>query len=171
MSEVARFDSCDCTHGPLESVVQASIVIITTAAGKLQDDTKDNSLEPGVSLWLAYAFISVVISGGLLLVSYLKPDLLPAARLSQINPQSVPAEVDRLAERAGITVSKENLDEGMTENTEKEKRLKAPEPPFLWARWASLVAGAIIIVIGWVIFGLGVSWGVHGSVIAGTVGE
>ena len=99
------------------------------------------------------------------------PDLLPAARLSQINPQSVPTEVDRLAERAGITVSKENLDEGMTENTEKEKRLKAPEPQFLWARWASLVAGAIIIVIGWVIFGLGVSWGVHGSVIAGTVGE
>lgn len=154
-----------------ESVVQASIVIITTAAGKLQDDSKDDSLEPGVSLWLAYAFISVFISGGLLIVSYLKPDLLPAARLSQINPQSVPAEVQRLAERARITVSKENLGNGMTESTEKEKRLKAPEPDYLWARWMSLVVGAVIIVIGWIIFGLGVAWGVHGSVIAGTVGE
>ncbi|TFY56012.1 hypothetical protein EVJ58_g7889, partial [Rhodofomes roseus] len=70
-----------------KSVVQASIVIITTAAGKMQDDTSDDSLEPGVSLWLAYAFISVAISGGLLVVSYLKPSLLPAARLSQINPR------------------------------------------------------------------------------------
>ncbi|KAH9837785.1 major facilitator superfamily domain-containing protein [Rhodofomes roseus] len=154
-----------------KSVVQASIVIITTAAGKMQDDTSDDSLEPGVSLWLAYAFISVAISGGLLVVSYLKPSLLPAARLSQINPREVPAEVDRLAARAGISVSKENLDEGMTENKEREKRLKAPEPEFSWARWACLGAGAVIILIGWVIFGLGVSWGVHGSVVAGTVGE
>ena len=154
-----------------ESVVQASIVIITTAAGKLQDDSKDDSLEPGVSLWLAYAFISVAISGGLLLVSYFKPSLLPAARLSQINPRAVPDEVDRLAQRAGITVSKESLDDGMTENKEKEKRLKAPEPEYMWVRWASMVVGVVIIVIGWVIFGLGVSWGVHGSVIAGTVGD
>ena len=43
--------------------MQASIVIITTAAGRLQDLSKSDSLDPAVSLWLAYAFLSVAVSG------------------------------------------------------------------------------------------------------------
>ncbi|KZT03245.1 MFS general substrate transporter [Laetiporus sulphureus 93-53] len=154
-----------------KSVVQASIVIITTAAGKLQDDSPTDSLEPAVTLWLAYAFISVAIAGALFVASYVTPTLLPAARLAQINPRRVPVESERLAEKKGIAVEKEDLGDEVSVAKEAERRVKAPASSLAWARWTCLVAGAVIIVVGWVIFGLGVSWGVHGSVIAGTVGE
>ncbi|PCH43143.1 MFS general substrate transporter [Wolfiporia cocos MD-104 SS10] len=153
-----------------KSVVQASIVIITTAAGKLQDESPTNSLENAVSLWLAYAFISVAISGGLLIVSYVSPGLLPAARLSQVSPRALPAEVERLAAKKDVVVHKEELGEGATELTLKEKQLKAPNPRLAWIGWTSCALSAAVIVIGWVLFGVGVAWGVHGSVIAGTVG-
>jgi hypothetical protein len=29
----------------------------------------------------------------------------------------------------------------------------------------------MVILVGWILFALGVLWGVHGNVIAGTVGE
>ncbi|PSR83953.1 hypothetical protein PHLCEN_2v5557 [Hermanssonia centrifuga] len=155
-----------------QSVVQASIVIITTAAGKLQDDTASDSLDPAVSLWLAYAFVSVAISGVLLAVSYLTPTLLPAARLSQITPRCLPAEVDSLARRKGITSEKLGEDgEELDETKEKEKILKAPSLNSPALRWFFLITSVGIIFIGWILFGLGVAWGVHGSVIAGTTGE
>ncbi|KAJ3479652.1 hypothetical protein NLI96_g8903 [Meripilus lineatus] len=154
-----------------KSVVQASIVIITTAAGKLQDDTSNNSLDPAVTLWLVYAFLSVLISGILLSLSYLTPTMLPAARLSQIAPKELPAEVDRLCEKKGIVYNKKDEDEGISDVTIKQKLLKAPHPGREELRWLFLVVSVGIIFIGWIMFGLGVGWGVHGSVIAGTVGE
>ncbi|KAI0920584.1 hypothetical protein AcV5_010283 [Taiwanofungus camphoratus] len=169
-----------------KSVVQASIVIITTAAGQLQDESPTDSLDPAVSLWLAYAFISVAVSGALLLVAYLAPALLPAARLSQVSPRALPAEVERLARMTGLTLGGareecsrdgekeesggERDGEEADETKEKERQLKAPDARLRWARWACLAGGAAIIVVGWVMFGLGVEWGVRLNVIAGTVG-
>ncbi|KAI0339110.1 MFS general substrate transporter [Trametopsis cervina] len=162
-----------------KSIVQASIVIITTAAGKLQDDSSTDSLDPGVSLWLAYAFISVAISGTLLILSYTAKNSLPAARLSQISPSALPAEVKRLAaikgfSEAGKEKAGEDDDEGddVDQDKLKEKFLKSPNAgtsKFMYMAFTALSAG--VIVLGWIMFGLGVGWGVHGSVIAGTVGE
>ncbi|KAL1943261.1 hypothetical protein VTO73DRAFT_4336 [Trametes versicolor] len=157
-----------------KSVVQASIVIITTAAGRLQDLSPTDSLDPAVSLWLSYAFISVAISGFMLVMSYAAPNTLPAARLSQVAPGDLPAEVDKLARARGLVVAKPDADEtadGETELKRKERALKAPVRENTVLSWAYLAIGLGIIFIGWIMFGLGVNWGVHGSVIAGTVGE
>ncbi|KAI0076898.1 MFS general substrate transporter [Panus rudis PR-1116 ss-1] len=158
-----------------KSVVQASIVIITTAAGKLQDDTKNDSLDPAVTLWLVYAFLSVAVSGSMLFMSYAFPTVLPAARLSQVAPRRLAAEVDKLCEVKGIAVSreqaKENELDGVSETKTKEKLLKAPIEGWEGIRWLFLAVSLGVIFIGWIMFGLGVNWGVHGSVIAGTTGE
>ncbi|KAI0791011.1 MFS general substrate transporter [Abortiporus biennis] len=157
-----------------KSVVQASIVIITTAAGKLQDDSPTNSLDPAVTLWLVYAFLSVAVSGSLLLASYVSPTFLPAARLSQINPRAMAAEADKLCRLKGIetdaAVKAGELD-GVDEAHVKQTLLKAPNSSEETSRWLFLAASVGIIFVGWIMFGLGVGWGVHGSVIAGTVGE
>lgn len=156
----------------IESIVQASIVIITTAAGKLQDDSPTNSLDPAISLWLAYAFVSVAISGGMLVTSYFWPTLLPASRLSQIAPRDLPAEVDRLARIEGIQdVKVTEPGNEIDETKEKEKLLKAPRAIASIMSWVYMGIGLGIIFVGWIMFGLGVSWGVHGSVVAGTTGE
>jgi hypothetical protein len=154
-----------------ESVVQASIVVITTAAGKLQDDSTTDSLDPAVTLWLVYAFISVAISGALLLAAYIIPKRLPAARLSQVTPRDVSAEVDRLARLQGLSKPADDGDEEFSETKAQERALKSPVVHSTVFRWSFMIASVTIIVIGWVMFGLGVSWGVHGSVIAGTTGE
>ena len=146
-----------------ESVVQASIVIITTAAGKLQDDTTSNSLDNAVTLWLIYAFISVAISGTLLLISC--TSLLPAARLAQVQPRLLDQEIKRLLRKKGLP-KVDGLD-----MKQEEKRLKSPSSGREQLRWIFSAVAIGIIFIGWIMFGLGVSWGVHGSVIAGTVGE
>ncbi|EJD04962.1 MFS general substrate transporter [Fomitiporia mediterranea MF3/22] len=146
-----------------KSVVQASIVIITTAAGKLQDDTPSDSLDPAVTLWLVYAFLSVAVSGVLLLLS--RTTLLPAARLSQVQPRLLDDEVERLMRKKGL----EKLASG--DMKQEEKRLKSPVPGREGVRWLFLAASVGIIFIGWTMFGLGVGWGVHGNVIAGTTGE
>ena len=147
-----------------ESVVQASIVIITTAAGKMQDDTPSDSLDPAVTLWLIYAFISVAVSGALLLLSYTK--LLPAARLSQVQPHLLNQEIHKLLRERGWETAETKADP-----KEGEKLLKSPVGKRKGLRWLFLAASVGIVLIGWVLFGLGVSWGVHGSVIAGTTGE
>lgn len=146
-------------------------MIITTAAGKLQDDSKSDSLDPAVTLWLVYAFLSVAISGGMLLASYFIPTILPAARLSQVAPRDLPMEIDKLSALKGIQKPVDDGDEYFSETKEKEKLLKAPAVTSPAIRYLFLVVSFGIIVIGWIMFGLGVSWGVHGSVIAGTVGE
>ena len=92
-----------------ESVVQASIVIITTAAGRLQDLSATDSLDPAVSLWLGYAFISVAVSGFMLSMAYLAPNVLPAARLSQIAPRDLPEAVDRLAAARGLKIGRAHV--------------------------------------------------------------
>lgn len=153
--------------------MQASIVIITTAAGKLQDDTPSNSLDNAVTLWLAYAFISVAISGWLLFVANTAPKFLPAARLSQVPPSALGAEVQRLALATGIEPSNDkggDWDEA-DEVKETEKLLKSPVPGREGVRWLFLAASVGMVFVGWIMFGLGVNWGVHGSVIAGTTGE
>ena len=155
-------------------MVQASIVIITTAAGKLQDLSPTDSLDPAVTLWLVYAFISVAISGFMLIMSYAAPNVLPAARLSQVSPRDLPDEVEKLARNKGIVVRKpdpEEEDDGVTELKLKEKMLKSPTHQSGILSWGYLLIGLAIIFIGWIMFGMGVNWGVHGSVVAGTVGE
>ncbi|KAI0369350.1 MFS general substrate transporter [Pilatotrama ljubarskyi] len=157
-----------------KSVVQASIVIITTAAGRLQDLSPTDSLDPAVTLWLVYAFASVAISGFMLLMSYYAPNTLPAARLSQVAPRDMPEEVEKLARHQGIVVRKpdpEDEGNGTSELKMKEKILKSPKHQSGILSWAYLMIGLGIIFIGWIMFGLGVNWGVHGSVVAGTVGE
>lgn len=155
-----------------ESVVQASIVIITTAAGKLQDESPTNSLDHAVIVWLVYAFASVAVSGALLFVAYAAPTWLPAARLSQVPPRRLAVEVDRLCEMKGIAYTKATDDDDDTKDTmAKEKILKAPHPGQESLRWLFLVGSLGVILIGWIMFGMGVAWGVHGSVIAGTTGE
>ena len=158
---------------PTESVVQASIVIITTAAGRLQDLSPTDSLDPAVSLWLAYAFISVAVSGFMLAMAYLAPRTLPAARLSQLPPHELPAEVARLADAQGLAVRKPDPagEEKEPEIKVKERMLKSPKARTGLVGWAYLIVALAIILIGWIMFGLGVGWGVHGSVVAGTVGE
>ena len=49
--------------------------------------------------------------------------------------------------------------------------LKSPKARTGLVGWAYLIVALAIILIGWIMFGLGVGWGVHGSVVAGTVGE
>jgi hypothetical protein len=142
-------------------------VIITTAAGKLQD-LSHSSLDPGVTLWLSYAGASVVISGILLVLTWTRigQKLLPAARLAQVAPGDLGDEIDLLWE---------DLDEIKSPNLSrkhKESILKAPRHegwPHIW--WLYLVGAAAVVLIGWIMFALGVEWGVHGDVIAGTVGE
>ena len=154
-------------------MAQASIVIITTAAGKLQDQSPTDSLDPAVTLWLVYALLSVAVSGFMLAMSYLAPNTLPAARLSQLPPRDMPAEVEKLAQAQGIVVHKAdpNDEDEMSEIKVKERLLKSPKERGVVTTWAFLLAALGVIFIGWIMFGLGVNWGVHGSVIAGTTGE
>lgn len=149
-------------------------MIITTAAGKLQDDSSTNSLESAVSLWLAYAFISTAVAGGLLLISYAAPTLLPAARLAEVAPRRLEREVDRLCARTGVDEGEtqaEEKEDARTREKRRERLLKAPQAQWEWVRWLSGGIACAIVVLAWVVFGLGVAWGVHGSVIAGTVGD
>ena len=146
--------------------MQASIVIITTAAGKLQDLSPTDSLDPAVTLWLVYAFLSVAVSGFMLAMSYLAPNTLPAARLSQLAPSEMPAEVEKLARAQGIVVSKPDPDDefAVRELKQKEKLLKSPKNrgTFL-TQWAFLAVALGIILVGWIMFGLGVSCGIAGT--------
>lgn len=151
-------------HQPAESVVQASIVIITTAAGKMQDDTASDSLDPAVTLWLIYAFLSVAISGVLLVISW--TTWLPAAKLAQVQPHLLEQEVHVLLRKKGLESAETKEDAKLG-----EKLLKSPNGRNEGSRWLFLGASVGIIFIGWIMFGLGVSWGVHGNVIAGTTGE
>lgn len=135
----------------------------------MQDNTPSDSLDPAVTLWLVYAFLSAALSGALLFLCYTPfgQNLLPAARLSQVPPVRLKAEIDRLFSSQIIGGGTEDLTEG-----EKENILKSPKGRRgLVIRWIYPVLSLGIILIGWIMFGLGVFWGVHGSVIAGTTGE
>ncbi|KAJ7653771.1 MFS general substrate transporter [Mycena rosella] len=150
-----------------KSVVQASIVIITTAAGKLQDLSPTNSLDPAVTLWLSYAAASVAVSGGLLLVSY--TTLLPAARLSQVKPALIDLEISRLWSLRRSTRPVDDAEDA--DPKFRESILKSPLSARMGGRWFYAGLSVGVILLGWIMFGLGVNWGVHGSVIAGTTGE
>lgn len=107
----------------------------------------------------------------MLFIAYFYPTLLPAVRLSQVSPRALSTEVDKLCEKQGITLAKEDKDEDLSDTKVKEKLLKAPVDGSAANRWLFLIASVGVIFIGWIMFGLGVGWGVHGSVIAGTTGE
>ncbi|KAJ7714783.1 MFS general substrate transporter [Mycena olivaceomarginata] len=129
-----------------------AIVIITTAAGKLQDLSATDSLDPR-------------LSGGLLAVSY--TTLLPAAHLSQVKPALLDLSIQRLwSERQAAQGASEDVDP-----KNREWILKLPVNPRMPWHWVYAGLSVGIIVLGWIMFGLGVNWGVHGSVIAGTTGE
>ncbi|KAF8515591.1 MFS general substrate transporter [Gautieria morchelliformis] len=141
-----------------KSVVQASIVIITTAAGKIQDSSH-GSLDGAISLWLAYAFISVAISGSLLIMSTPWWTILPAARLAQVTPSQLSREICRLDGLGDASGNK------VTTLAEREYDLKVLRPNHSRLAWALLATSVGIVVLGWIMFGLGVSWGVHGNVV------
>jgi len=187
-----------------ESVVQASIVIITTAAGKIQDnsggslDSKSHQTlfhvsryaqsvlrVDAVTLWVIYAFMSVLVSGFLVLASSSWWLLLPAARLSQLNPLRLPNEIPKLD---GLGAVGKSGEEEHSSLKIREYTLKMLREDKGWISWTMLGLSSLVVVLGWAMFGLGVSWGVHGSVvseisqsnlrslltnfqIAGTVGE
>jgi hypothetical protein len=142
-------------------------VIITTVAGKLQDLSATDSLDSAVTLWLSYAIASVAVSGGLLAVSY--TTLLSAAHLSQVEPALLDLSIQRLwSERQAAHGADETED---VDPKYRESILKSPANPRMGWRWVYAGLSVGIIVLGWIMFGLGVNWGVHGSVIAGTTGE
>lgn len=106
-------------------------------------------------------------------MSYLAPNTLPAARLSQIAPRDMPAEIDKLARAQGIVVRKPDPadEDEVSELKIQEKILKSPKTGEGLLAWGYSIVALGIIFVGWIMFGLGVGWGVHGSVVAGTVGE
>ncbi|KAJ8475282.1 hypothetical protein ONZ45_g15660 [Pleurotus djamor] len=155
-----------------KSAVQGSIVIITTAAGRMQDRAH-NSLDPTISLWLAYAFLCFFVSTGLLIATYTPfgQRLLPGARLSQVAPRKLGKETTRLAT---ILVFDRSAKEDGQELTlkEKERLLKSPRPGRSNIVSALLPFGAFsVVVIGWVIFGVGISWGIHAQTNGSATGD
>lgn len=145
-----------------ESAVQGSIVIITTAAGRLQDKA-NNSLDPTISLWLAYAFICFFVSATLLSLTYVPfgQKMLPGARLSQVAPRKLTQEINRLAARVGLD-RKTKEDGGELTAKEKERILKSPNLGRPYIVGVLLPSAAFsVVIIGWVIFGVGISWGIH----------
>lgn len=146
-----------------KSIVQASIIITVIATGKLQDLSSTNSLEGAVTVWLVYAFASMLISGLLLGACYWSwgKRYLPAARLSQVRPRYVEREVERLWELRRHTVAEEGKRDESMMPKQKELVLKSPVPGSvsLYARWVALGAGFTIVLTSWVIFGFGVEWG------------
>ena len=107
----------------------------------------------------------------MLLAAYAIPTRLPAARLSQVAPRDLPAEVERLARLKGLSKPVDEGDDEFNETKAQEKILKSPTVTSPVFGWTFLAVSLGIIFIGWIMFGLGVGWGVHGSVIAGTTGE
>ncbi|KAG0706224.1 MFS general substrate transporter [Suillus ampliporus] len=158
-----------------KSIIQGSIVIIVTVAGKLQGLSPTNSLESAVTIWLVYAFACVLVSGALLCACYTSfgKRYLPAARLSEVRPKHLEREVEKLWELRQHTITEEGKRDESVTLKEKEVSLKSavPTSASLYARWVAAGAGFTIVLIAWVIFGFGVEWGVHGSVTAGTTGE
>jgi hypothetical protein len=153
----------------LESVVQASIITVTTAAGRLQD-LSHSSLDPGVTIWIVYAGISVLISGTLLVLSYtpVGQTLLPATRLAQVAPRKLEEEVDRLWEGKKLKA------DGMLTVKEKESILKSTQPMNSSTQWAKRILPIFMVAVilaGWSMFAMGILWGVQGNVVAGTIGE
>ncbi|KAF4586396.1 hypothetical protein EYR38_010672 [Pleurotus pulmonarius] len=145
-----------------KSAVQGSIVIITTAAGRLQDRA-NNSLEPTISLWLAYAFICFFVSTALLLLTYVPfgQKMLPGARLSQVPPRRLVQEINRLAAKVGLD-RKTKEDGSVLTVKEKERILKSPNPGRPYIVGILLPLGALsVVMLGWIIFGVGISWGIH----------
>jgi MFS family permease len=150
-----------------KSIIQGSVIIIVVATGKLQDASPTNSLDGAVTVWLVYAFVSVLISGALLgaCCTSLGQRYLPAVRLSQVRPKHIEREVDRLWELRRDPITEEgNRDECVTPR-QKEEALKSPVPSTvsLYARRVALGAGFSVVLIAWVIFGFGVDWGDHAS--------
>lgn len=150
-----------------KSIIQGSVIIILTATGKLQDSSPTDSLEGAMTVWLVYAFVSVLISGVLLGACYtsLGQYYLPAVRLSQVRPKHIEREVERLWELRQDRVTEEGKRNESVTPRQKEEALKSPVPSSvsLYARWVALGAGFTVILIAWVIFGFGVDWGDHAS--------
>jgi hypothetical protein len=112
-------------------------------------------------------------------LSYTAKNTLPAARLAQIAPSRLPGEVERLAAIKGISYAGKEKEKELDEDGDEvdhvkahEKLLKSPNASTSTAmQWGFSIASIGMIFLGWIMFGLGVGWGVHGSVVAGTVGE
>lgn len=125
--------------------------VVVTATGKIQDLSSTDSLEGTVMVWLAYVFVSVLISGALLSACHtlLGHRYLPAVRLSQVRPKYVEREVERLWELHRHTVTEEGpRDENLTPG-QKDETLKRPlsSSVSLYARRVALGAGFTIVLI------------------------
>ncbi|KAF5347050.1 hypothetical protein D9758_011638 [Tetrapyrgos nigripes] len=138
-----------------KSILQGSIIIVTIASGKIQDDSPTNSLNDALGLWLAYAFICVAIAGVFYVLSFSK-SILPAAYLAQVKPSRLIDTVEDIYAKVGPNDGVERTWE------EKEAVLKSPVkngPSRSLVRSVFPLLGFLIIVLGWIFFGLSISWG------------
>lgn len=106
--------------------------------------------------------MSVVISGSLLLFGSPWWPLLPAARLAQVPARHTVAEVERLDGLGPIPSGEAQF----KHLQEREYNLKVIGLDRGWLSWTMLWWSIAIVGIGWIMFGLGVFWGVHGSVVS-----
>ncbi|KAF5347045.1 hypothetical protein D9758_011633 [Tetrapyrgos nigripes] len=138
-----------------KSIVQGSIIIVTIASGKIQDDSPTNSLNNALGLWLAYAFICVAIAGVFYVLSFSK-SILPAAYLAQAKPSRFIDTVEDIYAKVGPNDGAERT------WLEKEVVLKSPVkngPSRSLVRSVFPLLGFLIIVLGWIFFGLSIFWG------------
>lgn len=74
------------------------------------------------------------------------------------------AEVERLDKLGPI--ASEDEDERFKQLQAREYNLKVLGRNRGWLSWTMLGLSIGIVAIGWIMFGLGVFWGVHGSVVS-----
>ncbi|KAG2108900.1 uncharacterized protein F5147DRAFT_652497 [Suillus discolor] len=64
------------------SIIQGSIIVIVTAARKIQGLSSTDSLEGAVTAWLVHAFVSALIPGSLAQSTIMKPDFIRQFQLA-----------------------------------------------------------------------------------------
>jgi TRAP-type mannitol/chloroaromatic compound transport system permease large subunit len=104
---------------------------------------------------LAYAFICVAIAGVFYVVSFSKT-ILPAAHLAQVPPSRFIDSVDDIYAKIGSSDGVERTWQ------EKEMILKSPSKNGVsryLVRNLFPLLGFLIIVLGWIFFGLSIFWG------------
>ncbi|KIM61696.1 hypothetical protein SCLCIDRAFT_25657 [Scleroderma citrinum Foug A] len=162
------------------SIVEASAVIIITAAGMIQETSPTQSLDGTLTIWFYYSFMSLCLAGVLFAACHteLVKKKLPAARLAEVRPHYVEQEVERL----WTMVAGRSVQERTSSAEDKESRSGSDDSGFLWRQkrfvlkspvpgkisvysrgWA--VGGSVLIILGaWVMFGMGIVWGLRASV-------
>ncbi|KIM61697.1 hypothetical protein SCLCIDRAFT_865222 [Scleroderma citrinum Foug A] len=162
------------------SIVEASTVIFIIAAGMIQETSPTQSLEGTLTIWFYCSIVSLCLAGILFAACHteLGKKKLPAARLAEVRPHDVEQEVERL----WTMVAGRSVQERTCSLEDKESR-SSDDSGFLWRQkefvlrnpipgkisaysrgWA--VGGSVLIILGaWIMFGIGIVWGLRASVI------